>query len=506
MNLLRSCVLGMLAAMGCSALADVKLPAIFSDNMILQRSEKTPIFGTADKGEKVTVTIGQVSGQATAGDDGQWKLFLNTSDVKEAGDVKVAGNNSIIIHNVLLGEVWIASGQSNMEMTVDGVKNAAQEKTEANNPEIRMFTVQKAMSDVPLTDVKGKWELTTPQTVGHFSAVGYFFARTLNQKLHQPIGVIHTSWGGTVAEAWTSKEALAAADPDVSVVWERWDKVHSSYTPNVDAKYRQELKAWDAAGRPRGKQPRQPAGMVHPNAPTALYNAMISPLVGYGIKGTIWYQGESNAGRAYQYRKLFPLMIGDWRKRWGQGDFPFYFVQLANFMAKDAEPKESDWAELREAQTMTLSLPNTGMAVIIDIGEEKDIHPKNKQDVGYRLAQWALKHDYGMNDVEDSGPLYDSMKVEGDSIRVKFKHAGGMMAKGGNLTGFAIAGEDHKFVWADAKIDGDSVIVHSDKVAKPAAVRYGWGNDPDCNLYNQANLPASPFRTDDWPGVTAGKK
>ena len=236
------------------------------------------------------------------------------------------------------------------------------------------------------------------------------------------------------------------------------------------------MKEWQAAGKPKDKQPKQPAGAVHANAPTALYNAMIAPLVGYGIKGTIWYQGESNAGRSYQYRKLFPLMIADWRQRWGQGDFSFYYVQLANFMAKDAEPKDSGWAELREAQTMTLAAPNTGMAVIIDIGEEKDIHPKNKQDVGKRLAQWALKKDYGKADVEESGPLCDSMKIEGDSIRISFRHlGGGLMAKGEGLTGFAIAGEDKKFVWAEAKIDGDSIVVKSDKVVKPVAVRYAWG-------------------------------
>lgn len=506
MKPIRFALAGLACTIAAPTFADVKLPAIFSDNMVLQKMDRAPFFGTADKGEKVIVKVGTVSDEAIAGDDGKWKLAIDTHSLSGPVEISVAGKNTITIKNAIIGEVWIASGQSNMEFTVSSVKNVDEEKAAANSDQIRMFTVQKATSDTPLTDVKGKWELTTPQTVGGFSAVGYFFARELNQKLNVPVGVIHTSWGGTVAEAWTSKEALAAADPDVKVLWDKWDEAHSAYTPEAKEKYEAEVKEWQAAGRPKNKQPKQPAGMVHANAPTALYNGMIAPLINYGIKGAIWYQGESNAGRSYQYRKLFPLMIADWRNRWGEGNFPFYFVQLANFMTKDAEPKDSGWAELREAQTMTLAAPNTGMAVIIDIGEEKDIHPKNKQDVGKRLAQWALNKDYGKTDVEVSGPLYDSMKVEGDSIRIKFIHSAGLEAKGDKLTGFAIAGGDKKFVWADAKIDGDSVVVKSDQVTKPVAVRYAWGNNPTCNLYNKADLPASPFRTDDWPGVTAGKK
>jgi sialate O-acetylesterase len=506
MKPIRFTLAGLICSFGLPVLADVKLPAVFSDNMVLQKMEKAPFFGTADKGEAVTVKVGEATAQTTAGDDGKWKLVVDTHAMSGPVEISVKGNNTINIKNAIIGEVWIASGQSNMEFSFNGLKNLAEEKAAANNPNVRMFTVQKATSDTPLTDVKGKWELTTPQTVGGFSAVAYFFARELNQKLNVPVGVIHTSWGGTVAEAWTSKEALAAADPEVKVLWDKWDAAHSAFTPEVKAKYEADVKAWQAAGRPKNKQPRQPAGMVHANAPTALYNGMIAPLINYGIKGAIWYQGESNAGRSYQYRKLFPLMIADWRNRWGEGNFPFYYVQLANFMAKDTEPKDSGWAELREAQTMTLSSPNTGMAVIIDIGEEKDIHPKNKQDVGKRLAQWALNKDYGKTDVEVSGPLYDSMKVEGDSIRIKFTHSEGLQAKGDKLTGFAIAGADKKFVWADAKIDGDSVVVHSDQVAHPVAVRYAWGNNPTCDLYNKADLPASPFRTDEWAGVTAGKR
>jgi sialate O-acetylesterase len=273
------------------------------------------------------------------------------------------------------------------------------------------------------------------------------------------------------------------------------------------------MKAWRAAGAPRNKMPRKPAGQADQNSPAALYNAMLAPLVGYGVKGAIWYQGESNAGRAYQYRKLFPAMITDWRSRWGKAggsdqpdDFSFYWVQLANFQPRAAEPGPSDWAELREAQTMTQSLPKTGQAEIIDIGEGADIHPKNKQDVGRRLARQALVKDYGVK-IVDSGPTFDTMSIEGDAIRVRFKNAaGGLVSHEAKPTGFAIAGEDKKFVWADAKIVGESVVLKSPAVAKPVAVRYGWANNPDVSLYNKASLPACPFRTDDWPGVTADRK
>ena len=484
--------------------ADVKLPAIFSDNMVLQKGEKTAFFGTADKGEKVSVKVGNASADAVAGDEGKWKLFVDTRNAQGAVDVTVSGNNSITVKNALVGEVWVASGQSNMEMSVAGSKDADLEIASANYPEIRMFTVKKAIALEPAKDVVGTWEVCTPQTAGHFSAVGYFFARDLNQQLKTPVGVIHTSWGGTVCEAWTSREALAAADPDVKVIIDRFDEARAKVTPEMKAQYDADLKAWQQAGSPRGKQPKRPTGMDDPNAPTALYNAMVAPIVGYSMKGAIWYQGESNAGRAYQYRKLFPAMIQDWRGRWGEGDFSFYWVQLANFMERDKEPGGTAWAELREAQTMTQSLPNSGQAVIIDIGEGLDIHPRNKQDVGRRLARLALHRDYDRK-VVDSGPTYDSMTVDGDTVRVKFKNAAGGLVAKEKLTGFAIAGEDRKFVWADAKVDGETVLVKSAAVSKPVAVRYAFGNNPDATLYNKANLPACPFRTDDWPGVTMGK-
>jgi sialate O-acetylesterase len=488
-----------------SAYADVKLPAVFSDNMVLQRSEKTPFFGTADKGERVTVKVGAATAQATADENGKWKLALDTHDVQGTLDVTVAGNNSITIKNVLVGEVWVASGQSNMEWIVANTKDADLETATANWPELRMFTVAKAIGLEPARDVVGKWDVCTSETVGRFSAVGYFFARDVHNVLKTPVGVIHTSWGGTPAETWTSREAFAAADPDLKAILDRFDAARANLDPDAKAKFEQDTRDWQKAGSPRDKRPKRPAGLEDQNSPTTLYNAMIAPLVGYGIKGAIWYQGESNAGRAYQYRKLFPTMIQDWRTRWGQGDFSFYWVQLADFMAEEKDPVDSQWAELREAQTMTQALPNSGQAVIIDVGEGADIHPRNKQDVGRRLARLALRRDYGRSNIVDSGPTFDSMSIEGDSIRVRFKNAAGGLVVKEKPTGFAIAGEDRKFVWADAKVEGESVVLKSPAVARPVAARYAWANNPVVSLYNKANLPACPFRTDDWPGVTLGK-
>ncbi|MEK7395556.1 MAG: sialate O-acetylesterase [Candidatus Poribacteria bacterium] len=391
--------------------------------------------------------------------------------------------------------------------------NAEKEKAEANYPMIRMFTVKRTVSDKPLNDTLGNWAVCSAETVPGFSAVGYFFARDLYNSLKIPIGMIHTSWGGTPAESWTPKETLTS-DPDFKPILDRWEKGVADY-PEAQKKYPEQLAQWETDSKkakdegktePKKPNPPQPPE-TNPWMPSGLYNSMINPLIPFAIKGAIWYQGESNAGRAYQYRKLFPEMIKSWRKAWGKVNFPFLFVQLANFMPEKPEPSDSAWAELREAQTITLSLPNTGMAVIIDVGEANNIHPKNKQDVGHRLALNALAMAYGRSMVF-SGPLYQSMESVGDKIRIKFRYSqDGLMAKNNEpLKGFAIAGEDKKFVWANANIEGESVIVWSDKVTKPMAVRYAWADNPVCNLYNKSELPASPFRTDDWKGVTADSK
>ena len=377
-----------------------------------------------------------------------------------------------------------------------------------------MFTVKKAVTGKPARSLEGSWAVCGPQTVGNFSAVGYFFGRELHKSLNVPVGLIHTSWGGTPAEAWTEPSALES-DPDLRVIAERGRQQVEKFNQEFPAQATAAIEKWkaqadkaDAEGRPVPplNLPQDPR--ASPWRPSGLYNAMITPLLPYGIKGAIWYQGESNAGRAYQYRKLLPAMIQSWRTAWGQGDFPFYIVSLANFTPVKPEPGDSDWAELREAQTLTANtVPNSGQAITIDIGEANDIHPRNKQDVGRRLALVALGKTY-QKDVPHNGPTYDSMKVEGDSVRLTFKHThGGLRARGGEgLKGFAVAGEDKKWHWADAKIEGDTVVVRSDKVQKPVAVRYAWANNPVCNLYNQANLPAVPFRTDDWKGVTADSR
>lgn len=491
--------------------ADVSLPAFFSDNMVLQRNKAIPVWGQSEANEVVTVELDTQKVVTTADASGTWMLHL--APIKAGGPhtLTVRGTNTIAFKNVLIGDVWICSGQSNMQWTVQRSNNAEKEIATAQHPNIRLFTVKRETAQTPLQDVSGNWQVCDSTSVANFSAVGYFFGHHLNKSLDVPIGLINSSWGGTPVEAWTSLPALQATT-DYPTLDERWQKRIAAY-PEAHQKYEMELEDWRVAsdslkalGQQAPRRPRVPHGPNHPHRLSVLYNGMIAPLIPYAIQGAIWYQGESNAGRAYQYRTLFPAMIHDWRTNWGQGAFPFYFVQLANFRQIKEQPDESDWAELREAQQMTLALPNTGMAVTIDIGEADDIHPRNKQDVGLRLALIAEAQVHGKNKAF-SGPIYKTMQIENDKIRITFDHTnGGLKKKGAKLTGFAIAGADKKFVWADAKIDGNSVVVSSREIVKPVAVRYAWANNPVCNLYNGANLPASPFRTDTWPGVTANKK
>jgi sialate O-acetylesterase len=488
--------LALVVGLAATSAAAVKLPAIIGDNMVLQSDQPVPIWGWADKGEEVTVTIAGQTQTTKAGDDGRWKVVLKgilaaepvgtpradattgavTMQWRQRAaplemTVKGSSGNTITLKNILIGEVWVGSGQSNMEMGVNSCKNAAQDIADAKYPKIRLFTVAQKKATEPQTDCQGQWVECSPTTVPGFSAAAYFFGRMLHKELGVPVGLIHTSWGGTPAQFWTSRKTLESID---------------SLKP--------------LAGGESG----------------CLYNGMLAPIIPYAIRGAIWYQGEANVGGAYQYRTLFPAMIANWRADWGQGDFPFGFVQITPFAgySQDWGLNPAAWAELCEAQTMTLKLsPNTGMAVTVDIADNDLIHPKNKdyrgihptnkQDVGRRLALWALAKVYGRNLVY-SGPIYKSMAVEGEKIRLQFDHVGGglIASDGKPLTYFTIAGADQKFVPATAAIDGNSIVVTSDQVAQPVAVRFAWRDDATPNLANKEGLPASPFRTDAWKGVT----
>ncbi|RCR65532.1 sialate O-acetylesterase [Larkinella punicea] len=627
--------------------ADVRLPRIFGSHMVLQRRKPVPVWGWSDPNEKITVQFNNQTKTTKADKSGKWVIRLDPTEAGGPFALSVAGKkNTVTFDDVLVGEVWICSGQSNMEWAVKSSTNALQEIQEANYPLIRHFKVPHDLSLSPKDDVLGgEWQPATPETVGNFTAVGYFFARELLKELNNvPIGLLNTSWGGTQSESWTSREAMdsfeefkpvvatmpktleefaskrleqlqnqvksvqgelpgtadvqqwSGADfndtnwqtlrlPDLfdrkaipgfdGVVWFRREitvpaelagkEMTLMLGPVFDADetYLNGVKVGNTTQTGQARTYSVPGGtlkpgrnviavrvddqngtggftakedqfklsgagreislvgdwkyriadynrnpvLVNPNMTgTILYNAMINPLIPYAIQGAIWYQGESNAGRAYQYRKTFPLMITDWRTRWGQGDFPFLFVQLASFNAANGTSATgSTWGELREAQTMTLALPNTGMAVTSDIGESKDIHPKNKQDVGKRLALNALKTVYGQDRVY-SGPVFKAMEVTGNKAVLTFDHVGGGLQssdKYGYLKGFEVAGADQKFHWAKAEIQGDKVIVSSSEVATPVSVHYGWADDNgEVNLYNKEGLPAVPFRTDTWPGKT----
>jgi sialate O-acetylesterase len=648
MKKLLSCIF-LFAALTASA--DVTLPKIFGDNMVLQRDREIIVWGWASPKEKITVQLNKQTKTVTAGKDGKWKLSLAAESAGGPYQLVAKGKNTITLSNVLIGDVWVCSGQSNMEWPLRSSNNATEEISNAKNGMIRHFKVPNTISTEPKEDLAGgDWKVCSPETAGDFTAVGYFFARELTKELNVPIGLINTSWGGTHIETWTSREAFAGNEEFKSMIagmpklnldsiskvktdamldqiaksqgkipvaaseteaWKQANFDDSQWkTMKLPGLWEQRLGEFDGfvwfrktvmvsaadAGKEaslelamiddsdetfvngtkvgttkqRYNEKRNyniPAGVlkegknviavrvedtgggggifgddasmkltiagnahslagnwlyriesisrtsssIGPNSyPTLLFNAMLKPLIPFGIKGALWYQGEANAGRAYQYRKAFPLMINDWRKQWAQGDFPFYFVQLASFNAdKGTSATGSTWAELREAQTMTLSLPNTGMAVTSDIGEAEDIHPRNKQDVGKRLAAVALSNTYGKTRV-NGGPVYKSIEVKGDKVIVSFDNIGGGLItkdKYGYLKGFEIAGADKKFVYAKASIEGDKVVVFQNGVTEPVAVRYGWADEiSDCNLYNAENFPAGPFRSDNWKGITEEEK
>lgn len=491
-----------------TAAAQIKLPAVISDNMVLQQQTQAPIWGWADPAEKITVKAGwnKKAYKTTADKNGKWAVKIKTPKAGGPYDLTIAGENSVTIKNVLIGEVWVCSGQSNMQWSMGKAENGKEHIAAANKPNIRLFTVSRAIAGEPKDDCEGNWSQCTPKTVAQFSAVAYFFGKHLQDELDIPIGLINTSWGGTPAEAWTRKEILEK-DKDLIPILQRHEQWVENL-PNVKKAYPKELIKWkekvkiaEEKGQKKPKKLRIPSER-HQTSPSSLYNAMISPLIPFSIKGAIWYQGEGNVSRAYQYRKLFPAMITNWRKDWKQGDFPFYYVQIAPFNY-GKNPSQ----ELREAQRLTLSLKNTGMAVTMDIGIPKDIHPTNKLDVGKRLALWALAKNYGKKDIIYSGPLYKSMKRQGDKIRLYFNHTGsGLLAKDGPLNNFTIAAKDGRFKAAQAQIDGNTILVSSPEIKRPVAVRFAWSNAAQPNLFNKEGLPASSFRTDNWPAKTINEK
>lgn len=623
----------------------VKMPLIFSDGMVLQRKKQIPIWGWAEPNEKIQIRFNKQFKTTVANKNGQWNLTLNPE--KEGGpyELYISGKNKILIKDVLVGEVWICSGQSNMEFQMYKLPDFNQLKPNVQNQYIRQFAVAQDLSGTPKSDLKqGKWAICNQESLADFTAVGFFFAQKLYSELKVPIGIINTSWGGTCVETWTSREAfqnenefkeMIASAPTVNmdVIFENYKKsllnnirsiqgfdvsldneaqykelnyqdahwpeiklpslwenqqignidgvvwmrktieispeqaqkeavLYLSKVDDEDITYINGVKVgtqniWDAKriykipiGLLReGKNTiavrvadytggggiyGDPADFkidfndsaiplsglwkfnvvdvkisISPNSyPSLLFNAMLNPLIPYAFQGVIWYQGEANVTRAQQYKKAFPLMINDWRKHWKQNDFPFYFVQLSTYDEYGGNSsKGSKWAELREAQTQTLKLPNTGMAVTTDIGNPKDIHPTNKKGVGLRLAAIALNKTYGLKDVPYSGPIYQSYKKVNNQIVISFNHAENRLKPTATLKGFEIAGADKIFYPAKAIIQGNIVLVSSPQVPNPFAVRYGWADDDSqINLYNNNNLPASPFRTDDWELTTAHEK
>ena len=495
--------------------ADITLAPLFTDHAVLQQGKAVPVWGRAAPDEKVTVTFRDQTVRATAGKDGRWIVYLGALKPGAPAELVVSGKNTLRLQDIVVGEVWVCSGQSNMEFRVWGPKgdvyrvdNADEEVAAAHFPLIRHFKVEHAVADRPTDSLRGAWVVCSPETVGQFTAVGYFFARDLQQKLGVPIGLINSTWGGTPIESWMSEAALKGA-PAFAVVDGRWAKALIDWPAKVaayeaaraaqdkdeavaktagPAKYAEFLKA-----KPWLPPPPSPTS---PEAPRSLFNGMIAPLLPGAIRGILWYQGEGNGSRPGEYHALLAAMITAWRAHWGQGDVPFYLVQLPNFSG--GNPTGTDWARLRETQAQVLSLPNTGMAVTIDIGDPDNIHPRNKQEVGRRLALIARHHLYDIPG-DWSGPVFKSATHEDAAMRVQFDHAdGGLVAHDRPLTGFQVAGADRRFHPATVRIERDTIVVSASGVKEPVAVRYAWVNAPEANLFSGAGLPAAPFRSDSW--------
>lgn len=499
--LLSALLVFFLVFISAPARAEVTLPHMLSDHMVLQRNHPIHLWGWADPGEKVTVSLHGASASTKADGIGHWSVYLPPEPAGGPYTVTIAGTNTITLTDVMIGDVWFASGQSNMELPLMGfpgsavVTNGQEEIRNATQPELRLLHIPDKASLYPQQDQTASWTLCTPQTAASFSAAAYFFGREIARREHVTVGLIDSSYGGTPGEAWISMDTIGsdAALMPVFAYWAHVSDDHEDFA-RIDAAQNREAAAAKAAGKP------EPWHMWHPGdldswAPAWLYNAMVAPAINYPIKGVIWYQGETNSNveRAAMYQRIFPAIINDWRKQWQEGNFPFLFVQIAPFTSVPQE----DWAVIREAQRRTLSVANTAMAVTVDIGNPTNVHPADKQDVGHRLALAARALAYG-EPIEYSGPLYRQATVDGHAMQIWFSHTtGGLVAKGGGaLTGFEVAGADHTFVPATAKVDGDTVLVSSPSVTDPAYVRYGWANYPTVNLFNGDGLPASPFTTE----------
>ena len=475
--------------------ADIKLPALIGDHMLLQRDAPVRIFGKADPGEAVSVAFRGQTSRTTADGSGRWEAWLAPMKPARAEEMTIQGKNTLKVSDVLVGDVWIGSGQSNMQWAVRQADNSEKEIASATFPEVRLFYVPRKPSATPVEDVDAKWLVCSPESARDFSAVLYFFGRQLHQDLKVPMGLIHSSWGGTPIASWISGPSLTG-NPRLAPFLTFWQDMLARY-PQSYTRYEQNLKKWEENGG-KGPRPALPMGPGNPHEPTTLYNGMMAPLVKYTIKGALWYQGETEAGRSqgHIYGDALMTLVEDWRHAFGQGDFPFFWVQLANY---GNAAKNGHWMRVQEGQVKATALQGTGVAVINDIGAATDIHPTNKQDVGKRLALLARHVAYGENGFVWSSPLYRQTTREGSSLRVWFNHAGtGLKTRGdGPLKGFVVAGSDGKWVPATAKIEGTTVLVSSPDVAEPQAVRYAWDYNPDANLVNSAGLPASLFRSDD---------
>lgn len=487
--------------------AEVKPNALFSDNAVLQRGMEVPVWGTAGAGEKITVKFAGQKAATTAAADGKWMVKLNNLEAKGPQVLTITGDNVVTANNVLVGEVWLCSGQSNMARTLMPPESVqplrpdwAEAVAAANYPEIRHFRTGGGALDEPTTELTGEWEVCTPETAGGFTAVGYFFARDLFNALKVPVGLINSSVGATGAASWIGREGLSI--PELKSHLERQEKTKEEYPAKlkeyqdneakIKADYAAAVELAKAENKPIPREPTPPRNpFTDAYRPTGYYNSKIAPLQPYAIRGLLWYQGESNSGQANGYTPLFTSLVNTWRAAWKQGDFPVLAVQLPEY--KGTPP------DMRDVQlNLSKTIPNSGMVVTIDCGDAEDIHPPNKEPVGARLALMARGMVYGEK-IEYSGPVYDSVKFEGANAIISFTHVGGgLQAKDGELKGFAIAGKDRKFVPEKAEIQGDKIVISSPEVPEPMAVRYGWENVPAASLYNRAGLPASPFRSNDW--------